>query len=132
LFERGCDAGNMQSCGALGDAYYDGQGMPPNRSQALALYKKSCDGGWAAGCEALAERGSEHSSGSTAARSSGNNNNEQAERDAQFHCELEHNGWCGHRCVSLDSSQNCGRCGNYCNSYQKCINRTCENTGNAD
>lgn len=48
-------------------------------------------------------------------------------------CERDHDHlYCGGSCVSADSNENCGRCGNRCGSYGKCINRTCEQTGNAD
>src|SRR5262249_33904205 len=40
-------------CNNLGKMYRDGEGVPPDRDRAMALFKKSCDGGAPIACNSL-------------------------------------------------------------------------------
>ena len=48
-----CDSGNAWACGALGDAYASGRGVPMDDARAVALYAKACDGGSVSDCVGL-------------------------------------------------------------------------------
>jgi hypothetical protein len=50
FYGRGCDSGDMDACGNLGLYYRMGWGVSKDLSQANALLKKACDGGYADGC----------------------------------------------------------------------------------
>lgn len=93
-----------------------GNDVPANHEKAVTLNKNS----------------SGHTSKSVSRPASRRTSKDTSDdTQAKFRCELDHdNGWCGGRCVSIDTSANCGRCGRTCSSYQKCINRDCADTGN--
>lgn len=52
--ERGCAAGQLADCAALGDRYASGDGVAEDHARALALYRQACDGGQADACGSLA------------------------------------------------------------------------------
>jgi TPR repeat protein len=127
LLQKACDGADPQGCGALGDAYDVGDGVAPSREQSLVAYKKGCDAGWTAACRMYSERTASHRTSTPSSKPAVD------DTQAKFQCELDHErGWCGGHCVSINTSQNCGRCGKTCTSYQKCIDKDCADTGNAD
>lgn len=48
--EAACDAGDLQGCTALGRAFLEGVGRPPNRPVAELLLRQACDGAEPEGC----------------------------------------------------------------------------------
>jgi TPR repeat protein len=50
LFERSCAAGWARGCGALGEFYVHGQGVPVDLVRAMDCYEKACNGGDAPSC----------------------------------------------------------------------------------
>lgn len=52
-YEEACARGDLEKCADLGLRYEKGTGVARDPARALALYRKSCDGGWANGCMVL-------------------------------------------------------------------------------
>ena len=52
-FEKACDLNNGGGCGALGDLYYNGEGVEKNLIKAAYFYSKACDLKESFGCGAL-------------------------------------------------------------------------------
>jgi hypothetical protein len=53
FYEQRCGWGVAEACGKTAVMYWEGRGTAQDRVKALALYRKACDGGYAASCEAL-------------------------------------------------------------------------------
>ena len=51
MFRKACDGDLESECYSLGVAYAQGKGVPQNNSEALKLYKKSCELTYMLGCE---------------------------------------------------------------------------------
>jgi hypothetical protein len=50
LFERSCAAGWARGCGALGEFYVHGEGVPLDLARAMSSYEQACNGGDAPSC----------------------------------------------------------------------------------
>jgi TPR repeat protein len=55
LFQTKCDAGDLPSCGYLGENLVAGRGTSVDRVRGIALLKKSCEGGVDRSCKKLGE-----------------------------------------------------------------------------
>ncbi|OLR51362.1 tetratricopeptide repeat protein [Helicobacter pylori] len=54
-FEKACDLNNGGGYAALGDLYYDGEGVEKNLIKAAQFYSKACKLGEQLACESLKE-----------------------------------------------------------------------------
>lgn len=54
-FEKACDLNIGRGCAALGDLYYDGEGVEKNLIKAAQFYSKACKLGDRKACEMLKE-----------------------------------------------------------------------------
>ncbi|GAA8956198.1 hypothetical protein HpSP29_01180 [Helicobacter pylori] len=54
-FERACELNSGGGCAALGDLYYDGEGVEKNLIKAAQFYSKACKLGEQLACESLKE-----------------------------------------------------------------------------
>ncbi|GAA7143491.1 hypothetical protein HpCHN62_02160 [Helicobacter pylori] len=54
-FERACELNSGGGCAALGDLYYDGEGVEKNLIKAAQFYSKACKLGDRKACEMLKE-----------------------------------------------------------------------------
>ncbi|GAA6870696.1 hypothetical protein HpHNI57_03480 [Helicobacter pylori] len=54
-FEKACDLKDGLGCAALGDLYYDGEGVEKNLTKAAYFYSKACKLGYKKACEMLKE-----------------------------------------------------------------------------
>ncbi len=52
-FERACELNSGGGCVALGDLYYDGEGVEKNSKKAVYFYYKACELNNGGGCGAL-------------------------------------------------------------------------------
>ncbi len=52
-FERACELNSGGGCAALGDLYYDGEGVEKNLIKAAQFYSKACKLGDRKACEML-------------------------------------------------------------------------------
>jgi TPR repeat protein len=50
LNQKGCDLGNLKSCGRLADQYDKGDGVARDRTKALAMEEQTCERGHANAC----------------------------------------------------------------------------------
>jgi hypothetical protein len=60
LFERACEAGDLEGCHGLALQYHYGDGVDLNKTRAEHFLKIACDGGYAASCTALDEHYRDH------------------------------------------------------------------------
>ncbi len=54
--QRECASGEICGCWRLGLLYQRGEGVSKDEAKAIELFRKACDGGCTAGCDAIAER----------------------------------------------------------------------------
>ncbi|GHP88846.1 hypothetical protein VN1203_01390 [Helicobacter pylori] len=54
-FEKACELNSGGGCTALGDLYYDGEGVEKNLIKAAQFYSKACKLGEQLACESLKE-----------------------------------------------------------------------------
>jgi hypothetical protein len=59
LWERACSGGNAQSCSNLGLMYNNGDGVPTDRTKALAMLRQACDLGLPSACRLLSDENGE-------------------------------------------------------------------------
>jgi TPR repeat protein len=57
LFQTKCDAGDLVSCGLLGEDLLGGAGTSVDRAKGTVLLKKACEGGFDRACKKLQEGG---------------------------------------------------------------------------
>ncbi|WP_187852871.1 SEL1-like repeat protein [Helicobacter pylori] len=55
-FEKACGLNNGGGCGALGDLYYNGEGVEKNLTKAAQYISKACKLGDQEACEVLKEK----------------------------------------------------------------------------
>jgi hypothetical protein len=53
IYARACDRGWMAACGSLAGVYFQGDGVPADKMQAVRLLEKACNGGHAPSCSNL-------------------------------------------------------------------------------